>query len=214
MPWMWRGPTRCHHRRGRTSVDQRSTTVPLASTVTTAICSTWSRPGRSPDVSTSTTANTGSRSAPWVVAILPNLAGGCHGEFAWTSSRARHSSVGDLLGRRRWWSRPSTGRRAGAGSVASVARVDAGDRRCGDAVGGDAVEGDGAVGAPQRDPSSGVQLECPATFVDEVVVSFTEWHKIVEVGSAESFPVGDVMDPAVFEADGAVGVATGAVHRS
>ena len=65
-------------------------------------------------------------------------------------------------------------------------------------------EGDGAVG---------VQGEVPAAVVDEVMVPVAERQQVGEVGGTVMVPVDDVMDLTVGEAHGAVGVATGAVHR-
>ena len=77
-----------------------------------------------------------------------------------------------------------------------------------------AVEGDDAVGALQGDPSSGVQLQGPAAFVDQMVVAFTDRDEVVEIGGAGPFPERDVMDPAVLEPDRAVRERTAAVDRS
>ena len=68
-------------------------------------------------------------------------------------------------------------------------------------------------GRVQRDPSAGVQLQGPAAFVDEVMVELADRHEVVEIGRPEVFPERDVMDPAVFEPDGAARHATGPVHR-
>ena len=61
----------------------------------------------------------------------------------------------------------------------------------------------------------GEQGDVPAAVVDGVVVLRTEREQVVEVGwSVLADPVDDVVDLAVPEADGAVGEATGAVHRA
>ena len=89
------------------------------------------------------------------------------GHFA--SGRGRRS----LPSARRWCRR----------RVWSLSSIAAGlDGRPGGAVSGDAVEGDGAVEVLDGDPSSWVQVEGPAAFVDEVVVPFADRHQVVAIG--------------------------------
>ena len=62
----------------------------------------------------------------------------------------------------------------------------------------------------------GVSVGChgdrPAALVYLVVVVFAEWDHVSEVGGAAVFPEVDVVDAAVVEGDGAVGVGAGAVE--
>ena len=86
--------------------------------------------------------------------------------------------------------------------------------RLGGAVDGGAGVVVGAVGSGPGGGSVGCHRQRPAAFVNGVVVCFTHGGEVVDVGLATALPRIHMMDSAGVEGDGAVGMDTGAVHRS